>query len=48
MQEIKCKYCGSRTKNTSNICSKCYGKLRLIRRIKEMLGGENEQQEKGL
>ena len=33
----RCKLCQSKTSNSGKVCSRCYGKIRLWRKIKAML-----------
>lgn len=40
MQEVKCKYCGcklSESYTSRSVCTKCYNKLKLVRKLLKMV-----------
>ena len=43
-----CIYCKTKTANSGGVCSSCNEKLRLIRTIKNMLGGSDGKPKKGV
>lgn len=43
-----CKYCETKTSNSGSVCCNCNEKLRLIRKIKKILGGSDGKPKKGV
>ena len=43
---MTCKYCGNKTQHGVDICTKCYAKRKLIRKIQSMLQTTKEERNK--